>query len=430
MLAVSVLSGVLFGIAPAWQSARADLNSTLNDGGRGGAEGRARHRARAALVVAEVASSLILLTGAGLLLRSFARLQSVTGGFSTPPERLLSMTVSASDPRYGDRNAALRYFERLLERARHFPGVESAALTDALPPNRQGDADTFLIQGQTLAPGEMNPVVTHATVSEQFFETLRVPLLRGRTFTTQDTESSKPVAVLSESMVRRFLPGREPIGAGIYYGRTLHEVVGVVGDVKYMGLQRDLDSAYYLPYSQRAYTRIYLVVRTAADAAALAEPLRRELQTVDPGVTFDQVTTMQRALDNSIAQPRFDMLLLSAFAAVALALAAIGIYGVVAYSVAQRTREIGVRMALGAGQADVWAMVLKQAARLALAGIALGLAGAVSVTRLLQTLLFGTSATDPLTFAAVAVLLLGIALAAAFVPALRATRVAPMEALR
>jgi putative ABC transport system permease protein len=430
MLTLSVASGILFGLAPAWQSARADLNSTLNDGGRGGAEGRSRNRARSVLVVAEIALSLILLAGAGLLLRSFARLQSVSGGFAAPPERLLSMLISASDPKYRDENAGLRYYERLLERARSFPGVESAALTDALPPTRQGDADTFLLQGQTLAPGEINPIVTHATVGEHFFETLRVPLLRGRTFTTQDTAKSKPVAIISDTMARRFLPGRDPIGVGIYYGRTMHEIVGVVGDVKYMGLQRDLDSAYYLPYTQGYFPRIYLVVRAAGDAAPIAEPLRRELQAIDPGVTFDQVTTMQQSLATSIAQPRFDVLLLSVFAAVALALAAIGIYGVVAYSVAQRTREIGVRIALGAAQGDVWAMVLRQAARLALTGIAIGIAGALSLTHVLRTLLYSTSPTDPLTFAAVAALLLTIALAAAFVPARRATRIPPIEALR
>jgi putative ABC transport system permease protein len=430
MLSLSVASGILFGLAPAWQSARAGLNSTLNDGGRGGAEGRSRNRARSALVVAEIALSLILLAGAGLLLRSFFRLQSVTGGFSAPPDRLLSMSISPSDPRYRDENAGLRYYERLLERARSFPGVESAALTDALPPNRQGDADTFLIQGQTLPPGEINPIVTHATVSDSFFETMRVPLLRGRTFTEQDNAKSKPVSVISDSMARRFLPGRDPLGVGIYYGRTLHEIVGVVGDVKYMGLQRDLDSAYYLPYAQGYFPRIYLVVRTGRDAAAIAEPLRRELQAIDPGVTFDQVLTMQKALADSISQPRFDVLLLSVFAGVALALAAIGIYGVVAYSVAQRTREIGLRMALGAAQGVVWAMVLRQAARLALTGIAIGIAGALSLTHVLRTLLYSTSPTDPLTFAAVVALLLAIALAAAFVPARRATRIPPIEALR
>jgi putative ABC transport system permease protein len=429
VLTLSVASGILFGLAPAWQSARADLNSTINEG-RGGAEGRSRNRLRSALVVAEIALSLILLAGAGLLLRSFSRLQSVTGGFAAPPERLLSMVISPSDPKYRDENTGLRYYERLLERVRSFPGVESAALTDALPPTRQGDADTFLIQGQTLPPGEINPIVTHATVGEQFFETLRIPLLRGRTFTAQDTAKSKPVAVISDSMARRFLPGRDPIGVGIYYGRTMHEIVGVVGDVKYMGLQRDLDSAYYLPYAQGYFPRIYLAVRTGSDAAAIAEPLRRELQAIDPGVTFDQVITMQQAVANSIAQPRFDVLLLSVFAGVALALAAIGIYGVVAYSVAQRTREIGLRMALGAAQGDVWSMVLRQAARLALMGIAIGVAGALSLTHVLQALLYSTSATDPLTFAAVAALLLGIALAAAFVPALRATRIPPIEALR
>jgi putative ABC transport system permease protein len=430
MLAISVASGILFGLAPAWQSSRAVLNSTLNEGGRAGSTGRERHRARSALVVTEVALSLILLAGAGLFLRSFARLQSITGGFSAPPERVLTMVVSPSNPRYREQNVGLPYYDRLLDRARHFRGVESAALSDTIPPNRQADADTFRLQGQTLPPGEINPIVTHATVGAGYFETLRVPLRRGRYFTGQDIATSKPVAIISESMARRFLGSRDPIGVGLDYSGEWREIVGVVADVKYMGLQRDTDSAYYLPHAQDYTPRINLVVRTSGDAAAIAQSLRRELQAVDPGVTFDQVSTMEQSLASSIAQPRFDVMLLSVFAALALALAAIGIYGVVAYSVAQRTREFGVRMALGAGQSDVWRMVLRQAARLALAGIVLGLAGALSLTRLFGALLFGTSPTDPLTFTCVAALLLLITLVAAFVPARRATRIPPVIALR
>jgi putative ABC transport system permease protein len=434
MLAITLATGVLFGIAPAFRNSRADLNATLKDGGRGSV-GRGRIRARASLVVAEIALSLMLMTGAALLLRSFVRLQSVAAGFSSPPQRLLTVLISPGDRRYRDTNVGLAYYDRLLDRARRFPGVQSAALSDALPPTRQGDADTFMIEGQPLAPGEINPVVTCATATGDYFQTLGVPLLRGRYFNDHDSASSTPVTILSESMARRFFAGRDPVGmrlkqSGPGVGDNWMEIVGVVGDVKYVGLDKDTDAAYYMPFAQSYTPRIFLVVRTAGDAAAIGQALRRDLQAVDPGVTLDQVSTMQQALASSLAQPRFDTLLLAVFAGLALALAAAGIYGVVAYSVAQRTHEIGVRMALGAGRGDVSRMVLRQAAAMALTGIAVGVAGALLLTRMLNSLLFGTSATDPLIFAVVAGVLLIVALAAAFIPARRATSVSPILALR
>ncbi len=426
---ISLVTGLLFGLVPAFQTASTDLNSTLKEGGRGSG-GTARHRTRAALAIAEVALSLMLLTGAGLLFRSFVRLQSVSGGFSAPPERLLTIPISPSDRKYRDPNAGLRYYGQVLERARRFPGVESAALTDSLPPTAQADADTFTLEGQTLPPGEINPIVTHATAGDGYFETMGVPLRRGRTFAGRDRAESTPVAIVSESMARRFFGGRDPVGMRLGYSGTWLTIVGVVGDVKYLGLQKDSDAAYYLPFAQSYSTRMYLVVRTNEDANALAQSLRRELQAVDPGVTLDRTVTMRQALASSTAQPRFDTMLLAVFAGIALALAAVGIYGVVAYSVAQRTHEIGVRMALGAAPSDVWGMVIGQAARMALAGIAIGVAGALGLTRLLGALLFGTSATDPLTFVAVAAVLLIVAMAAAFVPARRATRIPPVVTLR
>jgi putative ABC transport system permease protein len=434
-LLTSIAAAVLFGIAPALQSARADPGAALKEGGRGGAAGRTHARMRAALVIAEVALSLMLLAGAGLLLRSFARLQQVSAGFQAPPERILSMLISPSERKYQDPAAGLAYYRRVLDRARAFPGVRSAALSDSLPPSRQADADTFVLEGQNLAPGETNPVVTHATVSAGYFQALGVPLLRGRYFDEHDVEGRAPVTIISESLARQFFGGRDPVGtrlkqSGPGFGDHWMEIVGVVGDVKYMGVRRESDAAYYEAFAQSYSPLTHLAVRTSGDAAGAAEGLRRAIQSIDPGVTLAQVGTMRQAMAADISQPRFDSLLLGIFAAIAAALAAIGIYGVMAWSVSRRAHEIGVRMALGAAQADVWRIVMRQAAGLALAGIALGGAGALVLTRVMSALLFHTSASDPFTFAAVALGQMAVALVAAFVPARRAMRVSPATALR
>ncbi len=432
---ISVLTGILFGLGPALQCSRADLHATLKEGGRSGAAGHAGGRTRAALVVAEIALSLMLLAGAGLLLRSLLRLQQVTGGFAAPPRAILIVPLSPTDRKYDNEEPTRAYYDQVLERARRVPGVQSAALSDSLPPNNQSDADTFMIQGQTLAPGESNPAVSDALISADFFGTMRVPLVRGRYFTEHDRSDSHPVAIVSESFARHFLGGRDPIGqyikqSGPENNVPFMEVVGVVGDVKYTGLQKDTDAAYYMPYRQNYGRRMFLVVRSSGNAAGLAQALRREIQAIDPGVTLDRASTMDAELALAVAQPRFDTMLLALFAGIAVLLAAVGIYGVMAWSVARRTHEIGVRMALGAGQASVLGMVIRQSAALALAGIALGLAGALVLTRWLAALLFTISATDPLTFAAVALGLLGVALVAGFIPARRATRISPAAALR
>jgi putative ABC transport system permease protein len=432
MLLVSVLTGVLFGLAPALQSSRANLNSTLKEGGRGTA-GSARRHTRAALVIAEVALSLMLLVAAGLLLRSLARLQQVTGGFAAPPKELLTMAISPTDRKYDDAGPVRAYYDQVVERARRLPGVQSAAVSDSLPPNRQADADIFMIQGQALPPGEMNPAVSKPIVGPGYFETMRIPLRKGRYFTEYDTQSSAPVVIVSETLARHFFPGQDPIGRRIKQSAPddpYMEIVGVVGDVKYTGLQKETDAAHYIPYRQNYGRQMFLVVRSTLGAAGLAPVLRRQIQSIDPGVTLNAVSTMHQALDTDFAQPRFNTILLVLFAGIALLLAAVGLYGVIAYSVAQRTHEIGVRMALGAGRANVLGMMMRQGARLALIGIALGLAGAFILTRLLSTLLFGVGATDPFTFAAVALGLLAVSLLATFIPAHRATRISPIAALR
>jgi len=435
MLLIAMLTGVMFGLAPALKSARADLNSTLKEGGRTGSGGRARGRSRAVLVVAEIAVSLTLLVGAGLLLRSFANLQRVDSGFSAPPKQLLTMLISPGNAKYSDARAGLGFYDEVLRRARSVPGVEYAALTDSLPPDRQGDADSFMLNGQILASGEMNPVITRGTVGPDFFRTLGIPLLKGRAFTEHDNQKSAPVAIVSEGFVRRFLPNQDPIGtrikqSGPGFGNNWMEIVGVVGNLKYLGLTVETDPAYYMPFAQSYSPRSFLVVRSSGDAARIAAALRQDIQSIDMGVTLAQIGTMEQAMNVSISQPRFNTLLLALFAGIALLLAAIGIYGLVAYSVAQRTQEIGVRMALGAARGDVLRMVILQGASLAAVGIAIGLGGAFALTRSLKTLLFGVGVTDALTFAAAPIILMLVVLLATFVPALRATRVSPIVALR
>ncbi len=435
MVFVSMLTGVLFGLAPALESARANLNSTIKEGGRGGGASQARGRTRSALVVSEIAISLMLLVGAGLLLRSFVNLQRVTGGFSTPPRQILTMLISPGDRKYNDAHTGLAFYDEVLRHARNVPGVEVAAVTDSLPPDRQGDADSFEIGGQTLAPGELNPIVSDVTVGPDFFRALRIPLVKGRYFTDYDNQDSAPVAIVSEGFVRRFFPDQEAIGkrikqSGPGFGDKWMEIVGIVGNVKFMGLTVDTDPAYYMPFAQTYGPRMFLAVRSSGDAASLSAALRRDIQSIDPGITLAEIGTMEQALTLSVSQPRFDTMLLALFAGIALLLAAIGIYGLIAYSVVQRTHEIGVRMALGAGQADVVRMVVRQGASLAAIGIVIGLGGAFALTRLLRTMLFGIGATDALTFAAAPLGIMLVVLLATFLPAFRATRISPVVALR
>jgi putative ABC transport system permease protein len=430
MALVSMLAGILFGLAPALESTRADLSSTIKEGGRTGGASRARGRARMALVVSEIAVSLTVLVGAGLLLRSFINLQRVSGGFSAPPQRLLTMRISPGDRKYNDARAGLNYYEEALRRARNVPGVEMAAVSDTLPPDRQGDADTFELEGHPLAPGEMNPVVTRSTVGPDFFRTLGVPLLKGRHFDDHDNQQSKPVAIVSEGFVRRFLPREEPLGKRLKYGSTWMEIVGVIGNVKYLGLTVDTDPAYYMPFAQDYTPRMFLAVRLSNDATHVTEALRREIQSIDRGATLAQIGTMEQALDLSVSQPRFNTMLLGLFAGIALSLAAVGIYGLIAYSVAQRTHEFGVRIALGAARGDVVRMVVRQGMTLAVIGIVLGLGGAFAVTRWLKTMVFGVGVTDAMTFAAAPLGMLLVVLLATAVPALRATRISPVVALR
>jgi putative ABC transport system permease protein len=432
---VSMLTGILFGLAPALESTRADVNSTIKEGGRGSGLSKVRGGARAGLVVCEIAISMMLLVSAALLLRSFANLQRATGGFSTPPRQILTIPISPGNAKYKDGRAGIAFYDEVLRRARNVPGVEMAAVTDSLPPDQQGDADTFGIEGQTLPPGDINPIISDPTVGPDYFQVLGIPLLKGRYFSDHDNEGAAQVTIVSEGFERRFFPNQEAIGkrirqSGPGMGNSWMTIVGVVGNVKYLGLTADTDPAYYMPFAQAYGPRMFLAVRSSGDASRLAAALRREIQSIDPGATLSQISTMEQALDLSVSQPRFDTMLLVLFAGISLLLAAVGIYGLIAYSVAQRTHEIGVRMALGAARAEVLRMVVRQSMSLAGIGIVLGFGGAFALTRFLRAMLFGIGATDTLTFAAAPLGMLLVVLLATLLPALRATKISPVVALR
>jgi len=335
MFAVAVITGLAFGLAPALQARRVDLNSTLKEGGRGATAGSSGRRTRSALVIAEIALSLMLSVGAGLLLRSLARLEQVNGGFAAKQQEILVTSISPSDRRYNEAPALHQMYDRMLERVSHVPGVADAALSDSLPPDFQSDWDTFRIEGQVLGVGESNPAVSVAIISPEYFRTMRIPLLKGRFFTDQDRQDSPWVTIVSDSFARRFFPNQNAIGKRIKQSGAdndvpFMEIVGVVGDVKYTGLQSDSDETYYMPYRQN-YARQMFAVARSPEGAGLSASLRREVQSVDPGVTVTQVETMEQWFTRAVARPQFNTLLLAVFAGIAVLLAAVGIYGIIAY---------------------------------------------------------------------------------------------------
>lgn len=438
-LLVSLISGILFGLAPAWQSSRGDLNASLKEGGRTGGAGSARRRTHGWLVISEIALSVILLIGAGLLLRSFVRLQNSNPGFTAPPDEMLSLAISPSTMTSASYRTRIQFYERLLERVKQLPGVRSAALADSLPPNRRAESDTFVIEGQALPPGKSNPALTAAIVSPDYFRTLGIPLVKGRYFEASDTVDSPPVAVISRSMARRFFPNQDPLGKRFKQSSgppalpwtPYMRVVGVVADSKFAGVAGEPEAGYYRSSRQMIFdSRMYLVARTEVSAASMVPALRREIEAMDPNTVLSQVATMEQAIQNSVAAPRFRTLLLALLGGLALLMAAVGLYGVISYSVAQRTHEIGIRVALGAERKDVLGLVLRQGLELTLAGVAAGLAGALVLTRFLSSLLYQVKPTDFVTFAGVSLILAGVAFAASYIPARRATNVDPIVALR
>jgi putative ABC transport system permease protein len=432
-LLISVATGTLFGLAPALQASRLNLNESLKEGARGLAGGVNRNRVRASLVVSEVALSLVLLAGAGLLIRSFIELLRVDPGFK--PENVLTLKLSLPTNKYPEPQRQSAFFRQVIERIEALPGVDSVGAVSALPLSGAEEASTFMVEGSAPAEPDNLPMADRRRASANYFAAMGISLSKGRAFTDQDNQAAVPVAIISESFARRFFADIDPIGKRIKNGgatstRPWLSIVGVVKDVRHLALEAEPRPQVYLPYLQNTWTTMSIVMRSAIDAESLANAARSAVWEVDKEQPVTEVKSMEQYFSASIAQRRFNMILLAVFAGVALVLAAVGLYGVMSYSAVQRTQEIGIRMALGANQTDVMKLVVKQGMLLALAGVATGLGAALALTRLMASLLYGVSATDPATFVLISLILTAVALLACLVPARRATKVDPCVALR
>jgi putative ABC transport system permease protein len=427
-LGISVLTGSLFGLAPALQMS--NLNRSLKEGGRGTLGDPRGKRLRAALVVIEIALSLVVLIGAGLLVKSMVRLLQVDPGFGA--ENLLTANVALVQFKDPQRRAAVQ--REIIDRISQIPGVQAAGGGTGLPPNNAGRGTRFAVQGMPDEDGNAR-FSYFIAISPDYFRALGTPLVEGRTFTERDDASSPKVVIISEMMARNLFPNESAVGKRLQLinpeqSNEWREIVGVAGDVRYSGLNDSNPSTIYTPFAQTPFLWNYLMIRANGLPDTLAQNVRQAVSSVDATVEAAGFQTMDQLISQTVAQPRFYTILLGAFAFLALALAAVGIYGVMAYAVAQRTHEIGVRMALGASWRDVLMMVIKQGMILALSGVALGLLAAYGLTRLMSNLLFDVRATDPMTFVVISLMLIGVALLACFIPARRATKVDPIVALR
>ena len=434
-LALAVLTGILFGLAPAMQLVRGDLQSSLKEGSRGGSTSDQRQRLGRALVVGEIALAVVVVIGAALLTRSFLKLRSADPGFR--PENVLAVDIAVPSSRYDDQ-ATTAFYEQLVARMAALPGVRAAAAASDIPPLAGGNNWDITIAGKALGPGQAAPSPQVRAVTRDYFEALSIRAMRGRLFGAEDSPSSAPVAVINETMARTVWPDDDPVGQQIRFAKELPwiTIVGVSRDVHSMGLSEPVPVEIYLLHDQLPVAAggteraMYAVLRTAVDPLSLAPAARRVVKEADPLIAIVGIRSMTQMVHFSIARPRFTMLLLGVFGGVAFTLAAIGVYGIMAYAVKRRAREIGIRMALGARPGDVLRLVVGQGMRLALIGLAMGIAGALLATRLMESLLYGVSATDPLTFIAISLLLAAVAFLASWLPARRAVQTDPTRALR
>jgi putative ABC transport system permease protein len=436
-LTISVVTGIVFGLVPAFQASKPDLNEGLKDSGRGATGGPGRHRVRALLVVSEIALSLVLLVGAGLMMRSFARLLAVDPGFKA--DHVLTAFVSLPVSKYprGDEQAA--FFGRLIERLRNLPGVSSAGVVSDMP-LFGGSSTGFEIDGRPAPLPGQRPLTDYRMISPDYFTAMGIRLVKGRAFSRHDTEDAPGVVIINETMAARFFPGEDPIGKRIGLSgnpRDWREIVGVVGDVRNYGVDSDVKPEAYVPLVQNApgylasvASAMNVIVRSTNAPAALTIALREQVQALDKDQPVSEVRTMEWYLSESMAQRRFNMLLLGAFGGLALVLAAVGIYGVIAYTVTQRTHEMGIRIALGARGGDILKLIFAHAMFTTLTGIVIGLGAALALTRLLQNLLYQVTATDPFVFGSITLLLILVAMVATYIPARRAMKVDPITALR
>jgi predicted permease len=430
---VSLCTALLFGVAPALRAARPDLANELKAGGRSASSSRAKHRLRAGLVVGEIAMAMVLLVGAGLLARSFVALLSVERGYRT--DRVLALTVQ-SWQYFPTEDARAVFVPQAIERMKAIPGVRAVGVTSSLPlaPTIGAHSATVLEPGRDAPAANQLPTI-HATIATPgYFDAMAIALRRGRMFDATDDRASRPVMLVSESFARRYWRGEDPVGRRLEvtfaYKPLVREVIGVVADVRQAGLQEAPRPTLYLPYAQMPFGALTFVLRTDGEPMTIARQAQEAIWAFSASMPMSSVATLDGLVDESLRERRFHLSLLAAFSLCALVLSVVGIYGVLSQMAVERTQEIGVRMALGADGREIRSLMLGRGARLAALGVALGLAGAMTLTRLLAGMLFGVTATDPLTYAALALLVVLVAMVASYVPARRAARVDPLTALR
>ena len=428
---IALITGLVFGLAPAIRASRVDLNEVLKEGGRSGSSGRGGHRTRKLLVVSEVALSLLLLIGAGLLIRSYQRIWNAYPGFDS--HNVLSLRLSLPSIKYPKPESITQFYHRLIERLNEISEVESVATTYSLPMSTVALAwEPIAVEGYVPSGAQELIISNVRIVSPDYFQTMRIPLVNGRYFDHRDVKGAPETVIVDEAMAERFWPNEDPLGKRLQRGGSgsWRTVVGVISNARQYSAEKEPPIAVYYPSEQFAARNMFLVIRTTRDPSGMTGAITKEIQALDPEMPVFDVGTMDQRLHDSLARRRFSMFLLGLFAVVASVLAAIGIYGVMAYSVNERTHEIGIRLALGAPPAKVTQLVIRQALVLTSFGIATGLAGAFALTRVMSSLLYGVSATDVGTFVATPLLLGGVAILASYLPALRAARVDPMIALR